>query len=75
MARISGKSTDIYIDTSQFETFTNSFTFNVSSNLPEVTTFGDEASTFVQGLPGADFTLNSFFSPTDNESDEIIIVP
>ena len=72
MARISGKSTDIYIDTSQFETFTNSFTFNVNSNLPDVTTFGDEASTFVQGKPNADFTLNSFFSPTDNESDEII---
>ena len=72
MARISGKSTDIYIDTSQFETFTNSFTFNVNSNLPNVTTFGDEGSTFVQGKPNADFTLNSFFSPTDNESDEII---
>lgn len=72
MARQSAKSTDIYIDTSQFETFTNSFTFNVSSNLPEVTTFGDSASTFVQGKPNADFSLNSFFSPTDNESDEII---
>tara|TARA_R110000824_G_scaffold126285_5_gene285816 strand:+ start:1498 stop:2253 length:756 start_codon:yes stop_codon:yes gene_type:complete len=72
MARQSAKSTDIYIDTSQFETFTNSFTFNVSSNLPDVTTFGDSASTFVQGKPNADFTLNSFFSPTDNESDEII---
>ena len=72
MARISGKSTDIYIDTSQFETFTNSFTFNVNSNLPDVTTFGDEGSTFVQGNPNANFTLNSFFSPTDNESDEII---
>ena len=72
MARISGKSTDIYIDTSQFETFTNSFTFNVNSNLHDVTTFGDEGSTFVQATPNANFTLNSFFSPTDNESDEII---
>jgi len=72
MARQSAKSTDIYIDRFQFETFTNSFTFTVGNNLPEVTAFGDDATTFVQGLPNADFSLNSFFSPTDDESDEIV---
>jgi hypothetical protein len=72
MARQSAKSTDIYIDRFQFETFTNSFTFTVGNNLPEVTAFGDSATTFVQGLPNADFSLNSFFSPTDDESDEIV---
>lgn len=72
MARQSAKSTDIFIDRFQFETFTNSFTFTVNSSLPEVTAFGDTATTFVQGKPNADFSLNSFFSPTDDESDEII---
>ena len=72
MARLSGKSTDIYIDTHAVEGYANSFTFGVDVNLPEVTTFGDTALTYVEGLPNANFTMNAFFSPTDDESDEII---
>tara|TARA_R100000315_G_C5231636_1_gene142683 strand:- start:1280 stop:2032 length:753 start_codon:yes stop_codon:yes gene_type:complete len=72
MARLSGKSTDIYIDTHAVEGYANSFTLGVDVNLPEVTTFGDSATTFVEGKPTPNFSMNAFFSPTDNESDEII---
>jgi hypothetical protein len=72
MARLSAKTTDIYIDTHAVEGYANSFTFGVDVNLPEVTTFGDTATTYVEGLPNASFTMNAFFSPTDDESDEII---
>ena len=72
MARIAGKSTDIYIDTHAVEGYASSFTFGVDVNLPEVTAFGDAATTFVEGKANPTFTMNAFLSPTDNESDEII---
>ena len=72
MARLSGKTTDIYIDTHAVEGYANSFTFGVDVNLPDVTTFGDTGATFVEGKANPNFSMNAFFSPTDDESDEII---
>ena len=72
MARVAGKSTDIYIDTHAVEGYASSFTFGVDVNLPEVTTFGDAATTFVEGKPSANFSMNAFFDGADNKSDEII---
>lgn len=72
MARLSGKSTDIYIDTHAVEGYANSFNIGVDVNLPEVTAFGDSAATFVEGKATPTFDMNAFFSPTDDESDEII---
>jgi|TARA_R110000824_G_scaffold314678_1_gene501567 hypothetical protein len=71
MARVAGKSTDIYIDTHAVEGYASSFTFGVDVNLPEVTTFGDAASTFVEGKASANFSMNAFFDGADNKSDEI----
>ena len=72
MARVAGKSTDIYIDTHAVEGYASSFTLGVDVNLPEVTAFGDEASTFVEGKANPNFNMSAFFSPTDDESDEIV---
>ena len=72
MARSSAKNTDIYIDTHAVEGYANSFNIGVDVNLPEVTTFGDAGATFVEGKANPTFDMNAFFSPTDNESDEII---
>ena len=72
MARQSGKTADFSFNSVSIEDELSSITQTTDVNIVDVTAFGDEASTFVQGLPGADFTLNSFFSPTDNVSDEII---
>ena len=72
MARIAGKSTDIYIDTHAVEGYASSFTFGVDVNLPEVTTFDDAGATFVEGKATPNFTMNAFFDPTDDKSDEII---
>ena len=71
MARISGKSTDIYVDHHQYDTFANSFTFTIAPSLPEVTAFGDAAATFVEGNPNFTLDLNAFFDGTDDKSDEI----
>ena len=71
MARISGKSTDIYIDHFQYDTYANSFTFTISPSLPEVTAFADEGATFVEGKPNFTLDLNAFFDGADNQSDEI----
>ena len=72
MARIAGKSTDIYIDTHAVEGYANNFNLGIDVSLPEVTSFGDAGSTFVEGKASPNFTMNAFFSPTDDESDEII---
>tara|TARA_R100000664_G_scaffold17192_1_gene26120 strand:+ start:6764 stop:7519 length:756 start_codon:yes stop_codon:yes gene_type:complete len=71
MARIAGKSTDLYIDHLQFDTYANSYSYSVDVNLPEVTAFGDAAATFVEGKANGTFTMNAFFDGTDNKSDEI----
>ena len=71
MARISGKTTDIYIDHFQYDTYANSFTFTISPSLPEVTAFADEGATFVEGKPNFMLDLNAFFDGADNQSDEI----
>ena len=72
MARVSGKSTDIYIDQYQMDTYASSYTFTIDNPLTDVTTFGDSANTFVSGKPVASFSMNAFFSPTSNESDTIL---
>ena len=72
MARVAGKSTDIYIDTHAVEGYASNFTLGVDVNLPEVTAFGDAASTFVEGKANPNFSMNAFFDPTDDKSDEII---
>ena len=72
MARISGKSTDIYIDHYQMDSYASSYTFTIDNPMVDTTAFGDTASTFVEGKPVATFSMNSFFSPTSNESDTIL---
>ncbi len=72
MARVSGKTTDIYIDQYQMDTYASSYTFTIDNPLTDVTTFGDSANTFVSGKPVANFSMNAFFSPTSNESDTIL---
>ena len=72
MARISGKTANFSFESVDLEDELNSMEMSVDVNLPEVTTFGDVAGTFVEGLPTGQFSLSGFFDGASAQGDATI---
>ena len=70
MARVAGAGSRVYVDEYNFSGRTNSMKAAIDINLPEVTSFSDDASEFVEGLPSSKATLNGFFDPSDENYDD-----
>jgi len=70
MARVAGKNTKVYVDEFDFSGKISTGEMTVDVNLPEVTSFDDTGSTFVEGLPTASITQNGFFDAEAGGFDE-----
>jgi len=69
MARIAGNDANISFNSVQIEDELSSIEMAVDVNLPEVTTFGDSAAEFVEGLYNGRFTLSGFSDFASGQGD------
>lgn len=72
MARIAGKLANFSFNSVQIEDELNSIEMSVDVELPEVTSFGDVAGTFVEGLPTSSFSVSGFFDGAASQGDATI---
>jgi len=72
MARIAGKDANFSFGGPQIEDELNSIEMTVDVNLVEVTTFGDAAGTFVEGLPTGSFSVSGFADFDASQGDATI---
>tara|TARA_R110000787_G_scaffold53795_2_gene125614 strand:- start:625 stop:1032 length:408 start_codon:yes stop_codon:yes gene_type:complete len=72
MARQSGKVIDFAYNSVSIEDELSNLSMSVDVNLPEVTAFGDAASTFVEGLPSTTIDVSGFFDPAASQGDATI---
>ena len=72
MARQHGKVADISFNSVQIEDETNSITMTTDVALSEITSFGDSAGTFVEGLPSSTYSVSGFFDPANAQGDSTI---
>ena len=69
MARIAGKSANFIFNSVALEDELNSIELGVDVNLPEVTSFGDGAQEFVEGLYGGRFPISGFADFASGQGD------
>lgn len=72
MARQSGKAADFSFNSVAIEDELSNITQTTDVNLPEVTAFGDSATTFVEGLPTSNYSVTGFFDPAASQGDATI---
>jgi|TARA_Y100000310_G_scaffold276879_1_gene294339 hypothetical protein len=72
MARIAGKDANLSYNSVAIEDELNNITMTQDVNLPEVTSFGDSAAEFVEGLPNANFSIAGAFDGASSQGDATI---
>jgi len=70
MGRVAGNTSKVYVDEFEWSSLTNSVTFTIDNNTPEVTSFNDTGAEFVEGKYNVKATVNGFFDATDDGYDE-----
>tara|TARA_Y100000310_G_scaffold345131_1_gene462057 strand:+ start:2498 stop:2905 length:408 start_codon:yes stop_codon:yes gene_type:complete len=72
MARIAGKSANFSFNSVAIEDELSSVEMSYEVNLPEVTSFGDAAAEFVEGLPTGAFSVSGFWDGAASQGDATI---